>query len=524
MHMSMTLSATSELLSLPEELRRLIADKVVLEGESYWLSATCLTARADVHAACLARGLHGSRSKLTTIFTSLKRMRIAVEIPQVRALVIAAPEAIGVENRPVSLDGHYRWSGIATHALVRAAPLNVIDYVWAHWEWSVHWTHPDCALKAASTHGRVDMLTHMESLQSTADCDSLHSVLRLAVQGLREAFTTVNFTIVTPLLNGAAVATFDWYHGRMESLEKQYSTTSVATWRRQFESWASLQQLAFAASNSRLPYQSLTLLTDRVWPLLGDRSPMRRPTALLCIATSALVSVTCPTKPGSVGVWQWIKSRYPGGLMNLLEATSERPDLRPRGWTLSAKLHAACFKVRDVAVYNWMVANTDWLKTAVFPIRLGWWLPSELTEVQENLQKYADPVAASIAWLTIQWNMAKPSDSSRARTIVAAALCDLLFREEKILDHDAVDLSKVFHAVTRVIEWSIDAFKDAIHQFELCNGNTAWYDAIPKHHVVVLLVYLKKKAIATGGDGREVPDSINWVRELITTLEYYGRG
>ena len=511
----------SAMLTLPEELRILIADQIVLNGDAYWFASACHTTRAAVDTACRQRGLPERRTMLSTAFTSIKRLRAAVQLPQMRNLALANQLAPGVEHRPATLDGHYCWSSVAEQAMVRGAPREVMDYAWAHWDRSLDPTHPACALRTICAHGRVDLLQHMYDAPCSGGTprlgQSLRHLLQACVEGCHPAFGLVAKGIISPMLRGAAPETFEWYYARMEELETQWGT-SVPTWRRQFESWGSLQQLALASTFSRLPYQSLSLLVDRVWPLLGNRAPLLRPSSVVCVACVVLNAEEPLSRstPPLVGAWQWLQSRFPAGLLSvLLEANTDR-DFLTRGMVMS-KMHAQCFCIRDLSTYHWFQANAWWVKEALFPGELEWWLPPSLVALRSNADSCRDPVGVALAHLALREARKIDGDLPRARKLAASALCDLLTW------HDGSS-TEILQEVMHMLDWSVHAFSDAIRNFAKWQPDASWYDDVMRHATPRLLEKISEytswpEGTVIEGEG-DVVQSISHLREVLDTWEH----
>lgn len=500
------------MLALPEELRLLIADRIVLNGDSYWFAAVCHTTRAAVNTACRQRELPEQHTMLSTAFASLKRLRAAVQIPQMRKLALANQLAPGVEHRPATLDGHYCWSSVAEHAMVRSAPREVIDYAWAHWDRSLDPTHPACALSTICAHGRIDLLQHMYDVPCSGGKprlgESLRSILQTCADGCFPTLKMVEDGIISPLLRGVAPETFEWYYARMEELE--HRCTSVPLWRRQFESWYSLQQLALTSTFSRMPYQSLSLLVDRVWPLLGNRAPLLRHQEVLCVACVVL-NVEEPLSqsiPPLVGAWQWLQSHFPEGLLSFLLDANTDKDCLPRGIVMP-KIHAQCFCIRDVSTYRWFQANAGWVKEALFPGELEWWLPPSLVAVCSKARGCRDPVGVALAHLALLEARKIDRNVRRARELAASALCDLLTWQ----DGSSIE---ILHEVVHVLDWSVHAFINAIRDFATQEPDASWYEDVMRHATPQLL-----QKISTDSSWRE---STVIVREVLDKWHHERQG
>lgn len=356
------------LATLPPDTLQIIAEYIARRGETFWFKLACRAFRTATEAARVALQCAVLATPVSSVFTSIARVRYGLPIARVAAIVEARRDAIGgTDSRPRSLDGRHVWSPLGERAIARRATPEVLDYVWANWVTSTCTVNPGCFLTLASRHGRVDLLKHMDQgaeqlrIYSKDQHKTLRIVLNRAVDNSGTCLRQVASGIIVPSLKCGDASVFRWYYQRQESAEAlsdTYFAGSDVAWRRQFtHSDDGLRILAEAAASSDDPQFSLTFLCREVWPAVGDRSPHRQLDARIQIGGVALTRIVCHRWTTMLGAWLWLKQAWchtTSGIVSLLTALQEFPQkFQP------SELYQNLFRAPQADVYQWMAGEID---------------------------------------------------------------------------------------------------------------------------------------------------------------------
>lgn len=341
---------------LPPELLNIAALRVLCNGEIYWFAATCRACADAARTVCREKGVPMA-SRISRVFTSLKRLRRTVQLLEVHGVVHAQMNAYGgTASRPHSLDGLYTWSPAGEKAIAAGAPIEVLDYAWANWVVATDHVNPGCFLRHAAAYGRTDLLTHMDQradalrLQSAVQRKTLFAILNAALMGCEKSLAIVESAIIIPAIEVSNLEAVRWYYARQEKAEfmGDFFAGDQPKWRRQFSIGSRLDRLTVAAVKSTDPRYTLNQIRYWLWPCLGDQAPLRQMDAHMQMANVVLVSAI-DAVDASVGAWEWLEEYESLGVLVLFAALRGEPtNLR------CVQVHRRMFAVRSAAVYRWM--------------------------------------------------------------------------------------------------------------------------------------------------------------------------
>ena len=385
---------------LPDDTLAMIAERIVRRGEAYWFAATCRAARTAVRAACTALEIDHPTTYLWSVYTSLPRLRAGMRMSSVSTQLLANSAVRGAENLPRSLDSHYTWTPLGCRSLIAGASVDVLNYVWPQWAASTNHRDPVCALLLIARANRVDLLQEMYGAVHIRNMGgrhvwSLQRMLLLALQGHPPARSTVVNTLFTPIVQCSRnIAAAQWLYNTLEEASEQQRDDQH--WRRWLSNPHAVGPIVQAACKSASPEDSLRMLTNWFMPRFASRAPTDRAASTECIVQWVLLAlasggVAAPTRHH---VWRWLADAWPLGLAHLLRHVHEN------GWRVETDfavpvVHRNCFRVHDVATYEWMrqqiaLRDEGWMYAAAWcdPCTVTWTTSKELHQLKSGLEMH----------------------------------------------------------------------------------------------------------------------------------------
>lgn len=355
--------------ALPDDALALIAQRVVLHGETYWFAATCHAARNATRAACVALAMSRFVSYPKTMFTSLPRLRAGLRLSTLSNAVLANSTCPGADSLPQSMDCRITWAPLACRALIAGGTLDVLAYAWPCWMSRIMPRDNVNALRLVCRYKRVDLLQAMYLLQpyNQKDQRTLRRTITLAVEGHPPARINLFASMFEAILQYCSYEAAEWLYKTLEEL----TATRYETWRTWLSDATAVGPLVVAACSGDSPDDALRMLTGWFIPRFASRAPNERAASLQSIIQFVLITLSGARAPRDHRhrIWQWLSEAWPLGLAHLLRHVHEN-GWRVDGDSISVqRVHRNCLHVTDVGTYRWMsgqmALGTDgWVYTA----------------------------------------------------------------------------------------------------------------------------------------------------------------